>query len=601
MGKVAFLFVVAEQVLERPRHHFEGQTMQLKIYRERLGIIPNNHDTSQPSLKIPADLIVRNIDPNLIQYVKDVPEAKKHLENGVMKKLNAKIDWNHKKDTELRISCSIRKEDKDARSLVKDWDDAVRQSTQFFISTISMEKRECLKNTWAEVCTEVKKISKGNHTIAVIERDAEHTLYIVGPGKTVKKVHQQVDQMCSEMEEKLDYLKDTVQISVVERSIIKKTGLVKNMEKEHPKLKITMAQEGLIFEGPPRDLLNSQKELNSFLRSLERKELNVSMGHQKVLTMLRKQPDNPIDKAMAQYKAVIHAEGQKVVLVGVGNDVIRCQEVFSTNIKEATIQVAHDEITAFRERVWANFANGMYMKCTHSSCIHVEFVEEDSAVNIVAYWEDMSGVLEDIKMHIKKNAIKEVFMDTDVPHTRMITQWMARDIMQIEKDFQSCHIQITGQVEGFQIKGTEEGLEPVKTRITQLTEKIIKDTHTVTTPGMPYYFTQLEQGMSFIKIREDTYQVIIHYETPNSQSKATKKSSRQAHRISEEKNALEEVSHASGVVIKVFVGDITSHKVDGMVNAANSQLQHYGGLARAIANKGKLTKLMGREAHNKWS
>jgi putative ATPase len=43
---------------------------------------------------------------------------------------------------------------------------------------------------------------------------------------------------------------------------------------------------------------------------------------------------------------------------------------------------------------------------------------------------------------------------------------------------------------------------------------------------------------------------------------------------------------ASGRVIRLVQGDITEERVDAIVNAANSQLQHGGGVAAAIARKG---------------
>ena len=582
---------VAAKVLGREIHQFENQTMQLKIYRDKLGIIPSNHDTSQPCLKIPADIMIGNIDANIIQYVKAVAEAKKQLENEVMKKLNARINWNHKTNTELCISCTIKKEDKDARNLVKDWEDTVRQWIHVFISTISIEKRECLKNTWSEVCKEVKKIRKGHQTIAIIERAGEHTICVVGPGKMVKEVHQQVDHVCREIEEKLEFLKDTVQVSELEKAIIKKVGLVKNMEKGHPKLKIRMGQEGVIFEGPPRDLLDTQKELNSFLRSLQRKQLNVSKGHLKCLTMLRRQPDNPIDVAMEQCKAIIYTDDQNVILAGIRHDVTRCQEILSKNIKEATIHVKEDEVTAFREEIWPDFANHLFVR--YNGILHVEFVQESLVVNIVAYWEAVVGILEDIKMHIKKNAIKEVFLEMGVPCTRMITQWMTKDLKRIETDFQNSSIQITGHGEWFKIKGMEDGLQPVKLRITKIKKTIIQDVHTITTPGMPYYFTQLEQGIYFIKTREDKYQVIIHYESSGTVN-TVQEGNKPLPAVGAPANVLEEATHGSGVVIKVIVGDMTSHRVDAIVNAANSELKHHGGLARAIADKGNGNKLQNR-------
>lgn len=47
-----------------------------------------------------------------------------------------------------------------------------------------------------------------------------------------------------------------------------------------------------------------------------------------------------------------------------------------------------------------------------------------------------------------------------------------------------------------------------------------------------------------------------------------------------------EKSLSSGQTIQIVQGDITSEKVDAVVNAANEHLQHGGGVAWAIAKKG---------------
>ena len=42
----------------------------------------------------------------------------------------------------------------------------------------------------------------------------------------------------------------------------------------------------------------------------------------------------------------------------------------------------------------------------------------------------------------------------------------------------------------------------------------------------------------------------------------------------------------SGILLEIMVGDITNMEVDAIVNAANSQLRHAGGLAAAIVRHG---------------
>ena len=85
-------FVVLQNVRSRPKHRHEGRDLQLCVHRERLGIIPTTHDTSQPCVQIPTDIIVKDMDRNKVHFLKTVPEAKKHAQDAVMKKLHAKID-----------------------------------------------------------------------------------------------------------------------------------------------------------------------------------------------------------------------------------------------------------------------------------------------------------------------------------------------------------------------------------------------------------------------------------------------------------------------------------------------------------------------------
>ena len=221
----------------------------------------------------------------------------------------------------------------------------------------------------------------------------------------------------------------------------------------------------------------------------------------------------------------------------------------------------------------------------YSGIIHLE-LESNSSVNLVTQADDFNGALEEVKNHIRKNAMREVYVELEIAETRMIMQWMTGEIKKIEGDFERYNVRITAQDDyGFVITGTEDGIFPAKTRTEKLTEKIITDRHTVTTPGMPYYFTQ-DVGKYFLKSQEDRYQVIIHHEDPNQERQSLRR--RPTPQLRSSTMELQQTTHSSGVKIKVIVGDMTSHKVDAIVNAANANLAHVGGLAKAILDKGEI-------------
>ena len=131
---------------------------------------------------------------------------------------------------------------------------------------------------------------------------------------------------------------------------------------------------------------------------------------------------------------------------------------------------------------------------------------------------------------------------------------------------------------------------------------------------MMNYFKTEEMGRLFIKHQEDTYHVLIHHGEPEQRrenivnepvredfGEAMKTNFSEHTRSIPIRSSVEinsstsatqsnrnefEVTHPSGVKIKAVVGDIPSYPVDLIVNAANEKLNHIGGLARAIVDKG---------------
>ena len=570
---------MAKTILRRDNHHFDGHDLNVRIYRQELGLIPENYDTSQPSVHIPSGVVLTDIDPHKMFFLNAIPN--------VLGKLHAKIDWESSSDTELHVLCTLSDYEKEA---AKDWVNNVKESIQFLFSTIKVRKRQCLPKSWPKVRQKISKIRQQNRTVAIVERDCEFVVYVVGRAETMKKVYNQVDKMFNEIEQSLEYMKDSIDLKTFEKTLFQKIGMASKLQMIYPKVALNLKDESLEVEGPPNDLLGIQREMNSFLTNIMTWRLNLSRGKIKVLTMLQQRPNHPFHSNLKNLQTVIVSERDGVIVAGTKNDLVTCSKDVLSNIKETTFEVSQQESTAFGEYTWQKFSSSLILK--YNGILHVQLSPDKSQVNLVAFDSDFNGALEEVKSYITKATVKEETVDIDESHTRMLLQWMDEDLKKIEKDFERYRVNIDSSSNtGLIIRGTEEGLAAVKIRIQRLVSKIIVGSHTVTTPGMPQYFTQEKMGKYFITSQENKHYVVIHPKESNTATKTAIKTV-PVNKPKSTAEVVKQVTHTCGVVIKVMVGDITLHSVDAIVNAANGNLSHVSGLAKAIVDEGESRKFV---------
>ena len=128
--------------MARKSHEFDNQTLKVRAYRDKFGIIPPNHDTTQPSVQIPTHVNITGIDPFILQYWRNIPLAREHLKKELAK-LHSELDPNFNTDKELRILCTITEDDIEARSQVKAWATNVNESVNALVGGIQVKRRLC--------------------------------------------------------------------------------------------------------------------------------------------------------------------------------------------------------------------------------------------------------------------------------------------------------------------------------------------------------------------------------------------------------------------------------------------------------------------------
>ncbi|VDI82837.1 Ca-activated chloride channel homolog [Mytilus galloprovincialis] len=137
------------------------------------------------------------------------------------------------------------------------------------------------------------------------------------------------------------------------------------------------------------------------------------------------------------------------------------------------------------------------------------------------------------------------------------------------------------------IQGNSKRVKDTKQKIDDILRSIYRKKYTIKKAGIVKHMRS-EQGQAKISQVEKKNNVIIHLQTGNDNDDEEQDNRSKSEPISPKKTYKETAmcTIPSGQTIITVVGDITELDVDVIVNSANKELQHVGGLAKVIVDKG---------------
>ncbi len=559
----------------------------MEVYYQHLGAIPPSHDTSKPFIKIPAYTVITNIDKVKKMFLLTHWDGQQTVKT-FLDQVYAEIDPKNRLDiADIRVLCTIC-EDQNAQTLAADWEKKVRIAIHDILAILAVEKRHCLKKIWQETCSKLDML-KSNKLVMLHRDEADYCFNIVGPAEHIQTVVAQVEQVCSALEETLDHTSDTTDVDQHEMMVLERQNYIDKLCKKFPKLKITTTPNSITMEGLPNDMLKAQKSLNSCMRLMVNKLPNLSPVQLRTVQLLKVRELNDI-LAKKHLDGVVYFRDNKFYIVSPEHEVDKLEMVVNKQLVEASIEVAQEEKLAVNGTKWETFIGALQE--ANEGMVYLQVSPDSSLISLGTTQTRMEGVVETLKRYLQKNATHTHIIHMDPAYVKMIGQVMKDDLRKIETDFQAYSVSINpdvyGEGPGFLIKGMEDGLANVTKRLQLLTEKIIPAEYALRSPGMPYYFAQTDMARIYREDLEREYRVVIEL-IDDSRPKAEpfmRPSDRRGQQTTGHCQYLGEAQD-SGMKVKVYVGNMTTHKVDAIVNAANGELKHIGGLAKALLDKGR--------------
>ncbi|KAL3863208.1 hypothetical protein ACJMK2_004974 [Sinanodonta woodiana] len=578
---------VVDSVLGR-EHTLDNSEIQLQLFYPFIGkttSVENREKFQNP------DSFVFKVNIHVIAFFRQVPNAKVRLEQELSKTHGRLVIPSENSDT-LEIFPTLNAKMEGVKKFAKTWKDTAKQNLEAYMQQLDCSEHHVMPDIWASTVTSLQKvhIPKAEDVIVCADQQ-QNIIRVVGFKDMVSHVSNGLKQIICDGEKELELKKQRTsdrktlpQHQLYFLSAIDFPGKVRNICSE---VECTIQQEdnSIVFEGILLDIKQAQLHMFETIQTIAKSSMpDYSRSKMELLAM--KETCDYIRQRLKENgcMGLWESDGNGVIVYDVCDQKVNEGiQIIKKCLVENTINITPEQSVVINSDAWNTMLADINRQ--HQGQTLIRALLHNSTIEIAATDQIAGKIIESVHNFIRANALYTKAVTVDIHKIRYLEQWKKPQIDEICKS-QQIKLVNTDLSQGvITLQGTQKGLREAEDKMSTLLKQMCCKHKPIEKPGMGKYLFS-DKGKELIKDIEKENKCTI--DLMNDEDVET---SPEEFEMELEKHLQYPVECLScqmlgGRTMSVFHGDITELDIHVLINPCNQMLDHSGGLAKAVVEKG---------------
>ncbi|XP_067107878.1 protein mono-ADP-ribosyltransferase PARP14-like isoform X2 [Osmerus mordax] len=554
----------------KKKHQIHKQPVMAFPFYESLGTAL--YGKNRPSLKLPL-AHSENIDQDVWKYLCDTQEAADSIHHNLAQHF-CKVDLQQPTVKLSPLPELLKQKGIKAKDLQK-WKDTVQTAFLQALAKYKPLKLLVQAAAWEESEREIEHTASGAEVVVVPDK-AQGVITVVGLVEEVNRLEPPLNEILDNIDKRIQRekssIKQDVNLCPSIYQILLNDGLKDKLAIEYPELKMTYdGEKGFVtFYGLLQEVLDAQRKVVDGVVALKRKTLE---WDDYVVEFLQGEDQEKLTDSLLISKgihAALEIDKYRLQLLALSEEsLIEAEDHLNRLLLSQYIDIEDCNVLEMSE--WQDLVSRMEHTSNMSfRKVMIQTTGDDQKVVVSGYKDSVLSVRNDLDDFLHQNAEVEETLEVK---REAIIKFIQNHHRNAWSDLASDKVNVTFRKEKVVLNGARVHVTSCKSGFEDLISSTCFSVLRVSKPGAKKLF-QDEGAMYVSTVMGQTGCLVQLVEGSDDigQDSALGGASKPIYQL----------TTSDGVEIAVCKADVSSYAVHAVVNAANVDLQHSGGLAGAL-------------------